>query len=627
MSRTNLRKEPGQATPLGATWDGKGTNFAIFSGSAERIELCLFDAKGGRELHRVALDGPTDQVWHAYLPDVEPGQLYGYRVYGPYEPLKGLRFNHHKLLLDPYAKAIQGQIRWTDSHYAYRIGHPDGDLSFDDRDDARHMPKCQVVDGKFGWNGGKPPRVPWTDTIVYETHVRSFTERHPDVPEGERGTFAGLAAPACIRYLRELGVTSLELLPIHAFVRDHDFVKRGLTNYWGYNSIGFFAPDNAYLGSGRIDEMKAFVRDLHEAGIEVILDVVYNHTGEGNQMGPTLSFRGIDNAAYYRLDPKEPRLYENQTGCGNSFNLAHPRCLALVLDSLRYWVTEFQIDGFRFDLAATLIRDADGTADAKSAFLKAVRKDPLFAKVKMIAEPWDVGLGGYQLGAFGRGWSEWNDRYRDAVRQFWKGDGGKQAELATRLTGSSDIFAPNRRSPTASVNFVTAHDGFTLADLVSYNAKHNEANQEGNRDGTDNNNSWNCGVEGPTEDPEIKALRLRQRRNMFATLMLSLGVPMINGGDEFGRSQNGNNNAYCHDDPISWYDWEGIDDDGRAFQDFCRRMIQLRKDHPVSHRNRYFRGETPAAAPVPTLPGCDPTAARSPRRTGRPPSPNVFASR
>jgi isoamylase len=600
MSGSNLRVEPGEAGPLGAVWDGRGVNFALFSEAAEKVELCLFDSPAGRELNRIVLPARSDDVFHGYVRGLKPGQLYGYRVYGPYAPERGLRFNHHKLLIDPYARALQGAINWSDAVYGYTVGHPDGDLSFDERDSAPDIPKCQVVDPRFDWSPILPPLVPWRDTVIYETHVKGFTQRHPGVPKRLRGTFAGFAQVECIRHLKGLGVTSLELLPIQAFARDHDFVKRGLTNYWGYSTLGFFAPDGAYLG-GDLSEMKAFVAALHDAGIEVILDVVYNHTAEGDQKGPTLCFRGIDNAAYYRLDPGQPRLYENATGCGNTLRVAHPRVLDLVVDSLRYWVTDFRVDGFRFDLGATLLRGADGGIDPQSTFLERLRADPALANVKLIAEPWDVGPEGHQLGSFGSPWAEWNDRYRDTVRRFWTGESGLIGELATRLMGSSDVFARTGRGPLASINFVTAHDGFTLKDLVSYARKHNGGNGEDNKDGTDNNFSWNCGAEGPSDDPVVLALRRRQTRNLLTTLVLSQGIPMLNGGDEFGRSQNGNNNAYCHDDESNWYDWEGIDDDGRRLTDFVRFLLAFRRAHPVFRRSRFFTGTTPAGGTRPDV--------------------------
>ncbi len=584
-----FRVWPGQPYPLGASWDGKGVNFALFSQNAEKVELCLFDTEGDKEIARIRLPEHTDDVWHGYLPDVRPGQLYGYRVYGPYEPRRGHRFNHHKLLIDPYAKLMKGDLKWTDAHFGYRIGDAKGDLSFDGRDNAPWMPKCVVVETAFTWGGDRSPGTEWHESIIYETHVRGFTMRRPDVPKTLRGTFAGLATPHVVDYVKSLGVTAVELLPIHAFVHDRYLEDRGLRNYWGYNSIAFLAPHNEYLASGKLAEFKTFVQVMHQAGIEVILDVVYNHTAEGNHLGPTLSFRGIDNASYYRLVVGGERYIFDFTGCGNALNMRHPRVMQLVMDSLRYWVEEMHVDGFRLDLASTLARE-NGPYDSHSGFLDAVRQDPVLSRVRLIAEPWDVGEGGYQLGGFPPGWSEWNDRYRDTVRRFWRGDDGQRAELATRITGSSDIFGNRGRRPWSSVNFITAHDGFTLRDMVSYNHKHNEANMEGNADGNSDNNSWNCGAEGSSDDPDIRALRLRQTRNFLATLLLSQGVPMFVAGDEFGRSQGGNNNAYCQDSEISWIDWEGIDDDGRALTDFVRKLIALRRDHIVFRRQRFFQG-------------------------------------
>jgi isoamylase len=588
MRASQLRVWPGEPYPCGATWDERGVNFALFSENAEKVELCLFDARGRRELHRIPLPEYTNQIWHGYLPDARPGQLYGYRVYGPYDPQRGHRFNHHKLLLDPYAKMLTGVFRWSDAHFGYRVGHRTEDLSFDRRNNAADMPKCQVVDTAYTWAEDRLPRRPWHESILYELHVRGFTMRHPEVPEPLRGTFAGLATPGAIDYFRQLGISAVELLPIHASLTEHRLAVRGLTNYWGYNTIAFFAPDPRYLASPTLVELKALVQHLHDAGIEVILDVVYNHTAEGNHLGPTLCFRGIDNASYYRLVPGDERHYVDFTGCGNALNLRHPRVLQLVTDSLRYWVEEMHVDGFRFDLATTLARET-ADFDQHSGFLDAVQQDPVLSQVKLIAEPWDVGEGGYRLGGFPPGWAEWNDRYRDTVRRFWKGEPGQLGELASRMTGSSDVFDRKGRRPWASVNFVTAHDGFTLQDLVSYSYKHNEANGEANRDGTDNSHSWNCGAEGPTDDPEILRLREQQKRNLLATLLLSQGIPMILAGDELGRSQRGNNNAYCQDNEISWIDWE-IDEDGRQFQQFVRRLIRLRREHIVFHRHRFFQG-------------------------------------
>ncbi|MGE5475628.1 MAG: glycogen debranching protein GlgX [Bacteroidales bacterium] len=585
---------PGAPHPLGATWDGAGVNFALFSAHAEKVELCLFDAGGERETERISLPEYTDEVWHGYVPDLLPGQLYGYRVHGPYQPQAGHRFNAHKLLLDPYAKSLRGGLRWTDAHFAYRLGSPREDLSFDRRDNARAMPKCEVVDTAFTWGDERRPRTHWAHTVIYEMHVRGHTMRHPEVPERRRGTFAGLAWPAVTEHLRALGVTAVELLPVHAFVDDRGLAERGLRNYWGYNSIGFFAIEPRYLGTGRLSEFKSTVRRLHDEGIEVILDVVYNHTAEGNHLGPTLSFKGIDNATYYKLVPEDQRYYWDSTGCGNTLDLSHPRVLQLVLDSLRYWVTEMHVDGFRFDLTASLAREGFAY-DPGSAFFDAIRQDPILSGVKLIAEPWDLGHGGYQVGGFPPGWSEWNGRYRDVVRRYWKGDGGQLPELASRLTGSADLFGHRGRRPYASVNFITAHDGFTLADLVAFNDKHNDANGEDNRDGDNDNNSWNCGAEGPTQDSDILDLRRRQQRNLLATLMLAQGVPMLLAGDELGHSQGGNNNAYCQDNEIAWIDWENVDEDLIAF---ARRLIAIRRHHPVFHRRRFFRGRTEQGADI-----------------------------
>jgi glycogen operon protein len=579
---------PGKPYPLGATWDGEGVNFAIFSEHAEKIDLCFFDKSGRREIHCVSLREQTDQVWHCYLPEARPGLLYGYRVYGPYEPAHGLRFNHHKLLLDPYAKQVQGDLKWSDSHFGYRIGHRLEDLSFDRRDNASGTLKGVVVDSSFTWGSDQAPRIPWHHSIIYELHVKGFTIRHPEVPPPLRGTYAALTTAPVIDYLKRLGITAVEFMPVHCFVDDRRLVERGLRNYWGYNTIGFFAPEPRYSASGTVNEFKTMVKALHSAGIEVILDVVYNHTAEGNQLGPTLSFRGIDNPVYYRPAPDNPRFYMDYTGTGNTLNMRHPRVLQLIMDSLRYWVLDMHVDGFRFDLAATLARELH-EVDRLGAFLDIIHQDPVLSQVKLIAEPWDLGEGGYQVGKFPVGWAEWNDRYRDAVRSYWKGDGGQIGELAYRMTGSSDLYARSGRRPYASINFVTAHDGFTLQDLVSYNQKHNEANGEENRDGTDNNRSWNCGVEGSTDDPSVKALRNQQKRNFLATLLLSQGVPMLLGGDPIGHTQQGNNNAYCQDNEISWINW----DEGAADLEllgFVRRVIALRKDHPVFRRRNFFQG-------------------------------------
>jgi len=588
-----MRIWPGRPYPLGATWDGEGVNFALFSENATGVELCLFgDPDSKEESHRIRVEERTDQIWHVYLPEVRPGQHYGYRVYGPYEPKAGHRFNPAKLLLDPYAKSIAGTIEWSDAMFGYRVGDPKTDLSRDERDSADNLPKCVVIDPAFTWAGDRLLQTPWDKTVIYEVHVKGFTMRHPDVPEALRGTYAGLATPAAIEYFQYLGVTAVELLPVHHFVRDKHLYDHGLNNYWGYNSIGFFSPDIRYATSqvrGRhVREFKTMVKTLHSAGIEVILDVVYNHTGEGNHLGPTLSFRGIDNAAYYRLVPDNQRYYMDYTGCGNTLNARHPRVLQLIMDSLRYWVLEMHVDGFRFDLASTLARELHDV-DKLSAFFDIIHQDPVLSQVKLIAEPWDLGEGGYQVGNFPVGWAEWNGKYRDTIRRYWKGDGSQVAELAYRLSGSSDLYEMSGRRSYASINFVTAHDGFTLQDLVSYTHKHNEANGEDNRDGTDDNLSWNCGAEGPTDDPVIIELRERQMRNMLATLLLAQGVPMLCGGDEIGRTQRGNNNAYCQDNELSWYDWK-LDRPARALLAFTQKLIAFRREHPVLRRRRFFQG-------------------------------------
>jgi len=579
---------PGRPYPLGSSWDGEGVNFALYSEHAETVELCLFDHTGKRETQRVTLPEQTDMVWHGYLPEARPGQLYGYRVHGPYAPEQGHRFNPNKLLLDPYGKQIQGAIRWSDSHFGYRVGHKLEDLSFDRRDDAAGMPKNRVIDSAFTWGNDAPPRIPWHETLIYELHVKGFTMCHPDVPQHLRGTYAGLATAPVIEYLTRLGVTSIELMPVHSFVDDRQLVERGLRNYWGYNSIGFLALEPRYLATDSISEFKTMVKTFHSAGLEVILDVVYNHTAEGNHLGPTLSLKGIDNSAYYRLVNDRLRYYNDYTGTGNTLNMRHPRVLQLIMDSLRYWVLEMHVDGFRFDLAATLARELH-EVDRLGAFLDIIHQDPVLSQVKLIAEPWDLGEGGYQVGNFPVGWAEWNDRYRDTVRSYWKGDNGVVGDLAYRITGSSDLYAHSGRRPYASVNFITAHDGFTLQDLVSYNDKHNEANGENNRDGNNNNRSWNCGAEGPTDNANINLLRAKQKRNLLATLLLSQGVPMIYAGDAMGHTQSGNNNAYCQDNEISWLKWD-LKPDDRDLLTFVQRMINLRKRHPVFRRRRFFQG-------------------------------------
>jgi isoamylase len=587
---------PGRPYPLGSNWDGEGVNFALYSEHAEKVELCLFDPLGRRETVRVPLPEQTDMVWHGYLPEVRPGQLYGYRVFGPYAPEQGHRFNPHKLLLDPYGKQIQGTIQWNDAHFGYRVGHKQEDLSFDRRDDAAGMPKNRVIDSAFTWGADARPNIPWHKTLIYEMHVKGFTQSHPDVPPHLRGTYAGLGTEPVIEYLTRLGVTSIELMPVHSIVDDRSLVERGLRNYWGYNSIGFFAPEPRYLATNTVREFKTMVKTLHSAGLEVILDVVYNHTAEGNQMGPTLSFKGIDNSVYYRLTSENPRYYKDYTGTGNTMNMQHPRVLQLIMDSLRYWVLEMRVDGFRFDLAATLARELH-EVNRLGAFLDIIHQDPVLSQVKLIAEPWDLGEGGYQVGNFPVGWAEWNDRYRDTVRSFWKGDGGVLGDLAYRITGSSDLYAHSGRRPYASVNFVTAHDGFTLEDLVSYNEKHNEVNGENNRDGNNDNRSWNCGVEGPSDDPAIQALRAKQKRNLLASLLLSQGVPMMLAGDEIGHTQKGNNNAYCQDNELSWLSWNLLPQD-RELLLFAQRIINLRKRHPVFRRRHFFQGRPIKGADV-----------------------------
>jgi isoamylase len=578
---------PGRPFPRGAIWDGLGVNFALFSEHAERVELCLFDASGRHEVQRIVLREQTDQVFHGYLPQARPGLLYGYRVYGPYKPRDGHRFNGHKLLLDPYARNIVGELRWHDALFGYRIGHHDADLSFDRRDSAPYLPRCKVVESAFSWGDDRRPAVPWHETMIYEAHVRGLTMRHPGVPEAMRGTYAGLSCAPVIDHLKRLGVTTLELMPVHAFVDDRHLVERGLSNYWGYNTIGYFAPMHRYSASGKVNEFKSMVRTLHAAGIEVILDVVYNHTAEGSEFGPTLSFRGIDNAAYYRLVPEERRYYQDFTGCGNTLDMQHPRVLQLLMDSLRYWVAEMHVDGFRFDLASALARELYAV-DRLSAFFDVLRQDPVLSQVKLIAEPWDLGSGGYQVGNFPVGWTEWNDKYRDAMRAYWKGDGGLIGEFAQRLTGSSDLYNRSSRRPYASINFIASHDGMTLADVVSYNDKHNEANGEDNRDGHSHNLSWNCGAEGPTDDTAVRALRGRQQRNFIASLLLSQGVPMLLAGDELGRSQQGNNNAYCQDSELSWVDWTPSPAQA-SLLDFTRRLTALRAAHPVFRRRDFFQ--------------------------------------
>jgi isoamylase len=588
VSKIGASIREGSAFPLGATWDGLGVNFALFSAHATKVELCLFDNDGKREVERIELPEYTDEVFHGYLPDARPGTVYAYRVHGPYDPAAGHRFNPNKLLIDPYAKQLVGELVWHDALFGYTIGSKQSDLSFDRRDSARYLPKCRVIDPAFTWGGDRPLNTPWERTVIYEANLRGYTMRHPAVAPEARGTFSGMMQAEIIEYLRDLGITALELLPIHAFVDDSYLVQRGLRNYWGYNTVAFFAPLPRYLATPFVNEIKEMVAHFHDAGIEVILDVVYNHTAEGNELGPTLSFKGIDNASYYRLAP-DKRYYINDTGTGNTINLSHPRVLQLVTDSLRYWAQDVRVDGFRFDLATILGREQHGF-DEGGGFLDSCRQDPVLSQVKLIAEPWDLGPGGYQVGHFSPGWAEWNDRFRDTVRGYWRGDEKKLGDLAGRLTASADLFAKRGRRPWASVNFVTAHDGFTLSDLVSYNDKHNEANGEDNRDGHSNNLSANYGVEGPTDNPDIIELRYRQMRNMLATLLFSQGTPMILGGDEFARTQHGNNNAYCQDNEIGWVDWEGIDQRARELMAFTRRLIALRDDKAVLRRGRFLTG-------------------------------------
>jgi isoamylase len=588
---------PGRRYPPGATYDGVGTNFAVFSEVAERVELCLFESRRGADAqasvgpheaeYRIELPEVDAFMWHAYVPGIEPGQRYGFRVHGPYDPARGIRCNPNKLLLDPYAKAVDGDVDWHPSLFGYNVGDP-GRMS--ELDSAPHLPKAVVVNPYFDWGNDRPPRTPYHNTVIYEAHVKGLTQRHPAIPDALRGTYAGVAHPAAIEHLLALGVTAVELMPVHQFVHDHRLVERGTRNYWGYNTIGFFAPYHGYSAMGtlgqQVQEFRGMVKALHAAGIEVILDVVYNHTAEGNHTGPTLSLRGIDNAHYYRLSEADPEKYVDYTGCGNSLNMRSPHTLQLIMDSLRYWVQEMHVDGFRFDLAATLAREFHDV-DRLSTFFEVVQQDPVISNVKLIAEPWDVGPGGYQVGNFPPLWTEWNGRFRDTVRDFWRGEPATLAEFASRICGSADLYQDDGRRPFASINFVTCHDGFTLADLVSYNDKHNEANGEENRDGDGHNRSWNCGVEGPTEDAEVLELRARQRRNFIATLLLSQGVPMIAHGDELGRTQRGNNNAYCHDGELTWIDWENVDE---QLHEFVRILTAFRARHQVFRRRRFFTG-------------------------------------
>jgi glycogen operon protein len=583
---------PGEPFPLGATWDGNGVNFALYAENATGVDLCLFNpANEDSESIRIRVRERSNHVWHVYIPGIKPGQLYGYRVYGPYEPQNGHRFNPNKLLIDPYAKAISGTIQWHDALFGYELGHPDADLSFSETDSAPYIPKSVVIDPSFDWGDDKPPKIPYHLSIIYEAHVRGFTKLHPDIPDEIKGTYSAIGHPVTIEYLKKLGITAIELMPVHHFVTDRMLKEKGLTNYWGYNSIGYFAPDvrlsSVDGATGKqVMEFKSMVKELHKAGIEVLIDVVYNHTGEGNHMGPTLGFRGIDNASYYRLT-EDKRYYMDYTGTGNTLNVMMPNVLRLIMDSLRYWILEMHVDGFRFDLASTLARELH-EVDRLGAFFDIVHQDPVISQVKLIAEPWDIGEGGYQVGKFPPGWAEWNGKYRDCLRDYWRGAESMLAEFAFRFTGSPDLYKEDYRRPTASINFITAHDGFTLHDLVSYNEKHNEANGEDNNDGESHNRSWNCGVEGPTNDPVVLELRQKQVRNFLASLFVSQGVPMIVSGDELGKTQQGNNNPYCQDNEISWLNWAGAD---KKLLDFTSKLIHFRKNHPTFCRRRWFKGQ------------------------------------
>jgi glycogen operon protein len=586
----NLKLHPGSPFPLGANWDGKGVNFAIFAENAAEVELCLFDSETGAESARIRFFERSNLIWHVYIPGLRPGQQYGYRVYGTYEPQMGHRFNSNKLLIDPYAKAIAGTIHWHDPLFGYEVGNPQEDLSFSETDSADFTPKCIVIDESFDWKNDRAPKIPYHLSIIYEMHVKGFTKLNPAIPENLRGTYSAIAHPASIEYFKSLGVTAIELMPVHHFLNEHFLEQKGLTNYWGYNTIGFFAPDVRYSSDGmtglQVNEFKNMVKQLHKAGIEVILDVVYNHTAEGNHLGPTLSFRGIDNATYYRL-ADDKRYYMDYTGTGNTLNAMMPNVLRLIMDSLRYWVLEMHVDGFRFDLAATLARELH-EVDRLSSFFDIIHQDPVISQVKLIAEPWDLGEGGYQVGKFPPGWAEWNGKYRDCMRDYWRGAESMLDEFAQRFTGSSDLYREDYRLPTASINFITAHDGFTLRDLVSYNEKHNEANEEYNNDGTNDNRSWNCGEEGETNDEPTLQLRKRQQKNFLTTLFLSQGVPMLAAGDEIGKTQYGNNNAYCQDNEISWINWDKADND---LLEFTKKLIALRKKHPVFCRRNWFKGQ------------------------------------
>jgi len=607
-----MRVWPGRPYPLGATWDGTGVNFAIFSENATKVELCLFEnTRAQKESHRIPLPEQTDLVWHCFLPDVTPGQLYGYRIHGPYEPHHGHRFNPNKIVLDPYAKMIGRDVNWCDEMFGYIVDHKKEDLSFDERDNAASAPLASVLKPSYSWRNDRSPNWPQHKTVIYEMHVKGFTQLNKNIPKRQRGTYAGLASKPAIQYLKELGITGVELMPVHHHLDDRFLVEKGLSNYWGYNTLSFFAPESRYCASRSpsegVREFKKMVRTLHQAGIEVILDVVYNHTAEGNQRGPTLSLRGIDNAAYYRLQANDRRYYTDYTGCGNTLNMLHPRALQLIMDSLRYWVTEMHVDGFRFDLASALARELH-EVDKLGAFFDIIHQDPILSQVKLIAEPWDLGEGGYQVGNFPVGWMEWNGKYRDTVRRFWRGDGGVVSEFATRLCGSSDLYEYSGRTPSASINFITSHDGFSMLDLVSYNHKHNLANGEENRDGDSHNLSWNCGEEGPTEDPAINNLRDRQIRNFMATLLLSQGVPMIRHGDEICKTQFGNNNAYCQDNELSWLDWK-LNDKQKAFLEFVKYLIQFRHNQPVLHRRKFLHGRPIRGSSVKDISWYDPSGA------------------
>ena len=610
MVNDKFRVWPGGPYPFGATWDGAGVNFAIYSEHATNIELCLFDSiRAKKESHRITLPEQTDRVWHGYLPDIVPGQIYGFRVHGPFKPQHGHRFNPNKVLLDPYAKSIARDVHWHDSMFGYQIGHKDHDLSFDPRDNAAYAPLAAVVDPAFTWGDDHSPQTPWHETVIYELHVKGFTKQHSAVPKHMKGTYAGLASEASINYLQELGVTAVELMPVHYHLDDRHLAENRLKNYWGYNTLSFFAPAPRYAVTSphrdAVREFKRMVRGLHQAGIEVILDVVYNHTAEGNERGPTISLRGIDNASYYRLQHANARYYMDYTGCGNTLNMLCPRVLQLIMDSLRYWVLDMHVDGFRFDLASALARELHAV-DRLGAFFDIICQDPVLSRVKLIAEPWDLGEGGYQVGNFPTGWTEWNGKYRDSVRRFWRGDGGTVSEFASRLSGSSDLYGHSGRRPYASINFITAHDGFTLKDLVSYNEKHNEANLENNRDGESHNNSWNCGVEGATNDSKVRALRAKQMRNFMATLLLSQGVPMLCAGDEIARTQRGNNNSYCQDNKVSWVNWN-LTDEQRRLLAFVKRLVQLRREQPVLRRRQFFQGRPIRGSEVKDVAWLDPS--------------------